>query len=144
MVVSAWCGAVSPRLTSTVVASGESWYFNLDIPGDDPETLGVKEGCSSDEIVSCKNGGFLGEGKGAVGFGQLCKGRLDRVFGYDRATSNMVAVGIPPRSHPQGSTRLTSLPPCVTLKWRSSGSARLLPPKTTLTCVWVTIPSNSS
>ncbi len=57
MVVSAWCGAVSPRLTSTVVASGESWYFNLDIPGDDPETPGVKEACSSDEIVSCKIGG---------------------------------------------------------------------------------------
>jgi len=53
-VVSAWCGGVSYRLTSTVVTSEESWYFNLDIPGDDPETLDVKEGCTPSEIVSFK------------------------------------------------------------------------------------------
>ena len=55
-VVSSWCGGVSYRLTSTVVASEESWYFNLDIPGDDPETPGVKEGCTPNEIVSFKIG----------------------------------------------------------------------------------------
>jgi hypothetical protein len=54
-VVSAWCGGESYRLTSTVVASGESWYFNLDIPGDDLETPG-KEGCAPNEIVSFKIG----------------------------------------------------------------------------------------
>ena len=55
-VVSSWCGGVSYRLTSTVVASEESWYFNLDIPGDDPETPGVTEGCTPNEIVSFKIG----------------------------------------------------------------------------------------
>jgi hypothetical protein len=55
-VVSAWCGGVSYRLTSTFVTSEESWYFNLDIPGDEPETLDVKEGCTPNEIVSFKIG----------------------------------------------------------------------------------------
>ena len=55
-VVSSWCGGVSYRLTSTVVASEKSWYFNLDIPGDDPETPDVTEGCTPNEIVSFKIG----------------------------------------------------------------------------------------
>ena len=54
--VSAWCGGVSYRQTSTVITSGASWYFNLDIPGDDPETSSVKEGCTSNETVSFKIG----------------------------------------------------------------------------------------
>ena len=52
--VSAWCGEVSSKLTSTVGASGESWYFNRDIPGDAPETPRVKKGCTPNEIVNFK------------------------------------------------------------------------------------------
>jgi hypothetical protein len=55
-IVSAWCGGVSYRQTNTITTSGASWYFNLDIPGDDPETPGVKEGCTSNETVSFKIG----------------------------------------------------------------------------------------
>jgi hypothetical protein len=55
-VISAWCGGVSYRQTNTVTTSGASWYFNLDIPGDDPETSSVKEGCTSNETVSFKIG----------------------------------------------------------------------------------------
>jgi hypothetical protein len=39
-----------------VINSGESWYFNLNIPGDDAETPGVKEGCTSNESVGFKIG----------------------------------------------------------------------------------------
>lgn len=58
-VVSAWCGGVSYRQTNTVTSSGASWYFNLDIPGDDPETPGIKEGCTSNETVSFQVGNLI-------------------------------------------------------------------------------------
>ena len=56
VVISAQCGGKTVRLTTTVVSGGESWYFNLDIPGDDADTPGVKEGCTSNETVTFKIG----------------------------------------------------------------------------------------
>jgi hypothetical protein len=56
IVISAQCGGTTVRQTATVINSGESWYFNLDIPGDDAETPGVKEGCTSNESVAFKIG----------------------------------------------------------------------------------------
>jgi hypothetical protein len=49
--VSAWCGGVRYRSTQATIYEGESWYFNLDVPGDDPETPG-KDGCYPGETVS--------------------------------------------------------------------------------------------
>jgi hypothetical protein len=57
--VSAWCDGVSYRQTVTLFTGGESWYVNLDIPGDDPETPDVKEGCSTDETISFRIGDLL-------------------------------------------------------------------------------------
>ena len=104
--VSAWCGEVSSKLTSTVGASGESWYFNRDIPGDAPETPRVKEGCTPNEIVSFKIDGSWATEKVQWVSQRFWKSQLDWVFGYDPATSNMVAVGIPLRSHPPGQRAL--------------------------------------
>jgi hypothetical protein len=56
VVISAQCGGKTFRQTTTIVSSGESWYFNLDIPGDDVDTPGVKEGCTPNETVSFKIG----------------------------------------------------------------------------------------
>ena len=56
VVISAQCGGQTFRQTTTMVSSGESWYYNLDIPGDDAETPGVKEGCTSNETVTFKIG----------------------------------------------------------------------------------------
>jgi hypothetical protein len=56
VVISALCGGKTFRQTTTMINSGESWYFNLDIPGDDAETSGVKEGCASNETVTFKIG----------------------------------------------------------------------------------------
>ena len=55
-VISGWCGGVSYRQTLATLSSGITWYFNLDIPGDDPETPGSIEGCTPNEIVSFKIG----------------------------------------------------------------------------------------
>jgi hypothetical protein len=56
IVISAQCGGQTFRQTTTVINSGESWYFNLDIPGDDAETPGVKEGCTLGETITFKIG----------------------------------------------------------------------------------------
>jgi len=56
VVISAQCGGKIFRQTITMINSGESWYFNLDIPGDDAETAGIKEGCTSNETVTFKIG----------------------------------------------------------------------------------------
>lgn len=55
-IVSAWCGGVSYRQTASATTAGASWYFNLDIPGDDPETPSIKEGCTPSETVTFKIG----------------------------------------------------------------------------------------
>ena len=59
IVISAKCGGKTFRQTATLINSGESWYFNLDIPGDDAETAGVTEGCSPNEVVSFFIGDLL-------------------------------------------------------------------------------------
>jgi hypothetical protein len=48
--VVALCGGVQYASTGTVIDGGQSWYL-LNVPGDDPETSGVKEGCASGETV---------------------------------------------------------------------------------------------
>lgn len=54
-VVSAWCGGIKYKETITQMSGGASWYFNLDIPGDDPETPG-KDGCGANETVTFRIG----------------------------------------------------------------------------------------
>ena len=56
VVISAQCGGKTFRQTTTMIHSGESWSFNLDIPGDDVDTPGVKEGCTPNETVTFKIG----------------------------------------------------------------------------------------
>lgn len=56
--VSAWCGGARYDATTKIdLYQGESWYSNLDIPGDVPDTAGIKEGCTPGEIVRFKIGG---------------------------------------------------------------------------------------
>ena len=55
--VSAWCGGVRYASTTKIdLYNGETWYSNLDIPGDSSDTPDVKEGCAPNEIVSFKIG----------------------------------------------------------------------------------------
>jgi hypothetical protein len=56
VVISAQCGGKTFKQTTTIIDSGESWSFNLDIPGDDIDTPGVKEGCTFNETVTFKIG----------------------------------------------------------------------------------------
>jgi hypothetical protein len=56
IIISAQCGGETFRQTTTLINSGESWYFNLNIPGDNAETPGVKEGCTANETVTFKIG----------------------------------------------------------------------------------------
>ena len=57
--ISAKCGGKTFRQTVTAIRNGESWYYNIDIPGDDAETPGVKEGCSPNEVISFFIGDLL-------------------------------------------------------------------------------------
>ena len=49
-VVSALCDGISYATSGIILFEDETWY-SLDIPGDDPGTGGVKEGCSQGETV---------------------------------------------------------------------------------------------
>ncbi len=60
-IVSAWCGGVKYKETATQMSGGASWYYNLDIPGDDPDTP-AKEGCSANETVTFRIGSLAGDG----------------------------------------------------------------------------------
>jgi hypothetical protein len=51
--VSAWCADVQYAITGTIVFDNQHWY-KLDIPGDDPDTTGTKEGCAAGETVEFK------------------------------------------------------------------------------------------
>ena len=74
--VSAWCGGVRYASTTKIdLYSGETWYSNLDIPGDSVDTPGVKEGCTSNEIVSFKIGATWTKEKGSWASGG--SGRFD-------------------------------------------------------------------
>lgn len=55
-VISAWAGGTKWRETTTVMYSGESWYWNFDIPGDDLSTPDIVEGCTPNQVVSSKIG----------------------------------------------------------------------------------------
>lgn len=57
-VVSAWCGGVKVAQSTTQDQEGDAWY-GMDIPGDDPETTSIKEGCVDDEVVSLTIDGVL-------------------------------------------------------------------------------------
>ncbi len=67
-VVSAWCGGIMYREITTqmqmVDGVTHSWYFNLDIPGDDPDTP-AKDGCSANETVTFMIGPSAGSGLAA-------------------------------------------------------------------------------
>ncbi len=56
VVISALCGGQSFRQTVTAIHNGESWYSNLDIPGDDPDTPSLKEGCAINETITFRIG----------------------------------------------------------------------------------------
>ena len=65
--VTASCSGVPYRQTTATTTSGASWYFNLDIPGDDPETTSVKEGCAPSETVTFKIGDLTANQTSALG-----------------------------------------------------------------------------
>lgn len=54
-VVSAWCDGVQYGSTTAQMQSGETWYYNLDVLGDDSETP-AKDGCLPNETVRFKIG----------------------------------------------------------------------------------------
>jgi hypothetical protein len=54
--VSAWCGGSQLRTAAAFLVSGTSWYANLDVTGDDPETPSVQEGCLPAQTVTFKVG----------------------------------------------------------------------------------------
>jgi hypothetical protein len=56
--VYAWCGGTQVRATATRMEDGVSWYVNLDVPGDDPGTPGVREGCYLSETVTFRVGTY--------------------------------------------------------------------------------------
>jgi hypothetical protein len=54
--VSAWCSDVQYAQTTTITLyAGATWYSNLDIPGDDPDTANV-DGCLAGETVHFRVG----------------------------------------------------------------------------------------
>jgi len=55
--VAAWCGAVSAGQVATTTYLGGSVY-SLQVRGDDPETTGVVEGCTSGQTVSFTVDGY--------------------------------------------------------------------------------------
>ena len=57
--VSAWCGGIKVAEELTFDYSGETWY-SLDVPADDPNTLG-KDGCVSNEPINFKIANFTAE-----------------------------------------------------------------------------------
>ena len=48
--IAAYCGGNVVRSTQTTTHEGAAWYYDLDIPGDDSETV-VTEGCAAGEQV---------------------------------------------------------------------------------------------
>ena len=54
--VGAWCGGTQVRATSIRREESASWYANLDVPGDDEATPGVREGCRPCETITLKVG----------------------------------------------------------------------------------------
>jgi hypothetical protein len=64
--VSAWCGGVRYASTTKIdLYNNETWYSNLDIPGDSVDTPGAKEGCAPNEIVSFKIGAAWAKEEGS-------------------------------------------------------------------------------
>ena len=60
-VVTAWCGTLQVGTTVTQVqADGLAWYWNLDVPGDDPDIL-AKDGCYANETVTFKIAGVAAD-----------------------------------------------------------------------------------
>jgi hypothetical protein len=55
--VSAWCLSIQYAITGTIDFEGDTWYA-LDIPGDDPDTTGEKEGCEAGDTVDFQIDGY--------------------------------------------------------------------------------------
>jgi hypothetical protein len=53
--VSAWCDGIQYDQTQTITYNMQSWYMNLDVPKDDPDTT-AKDGCLEGETVTFKIG----------------------------------------------------------------------------------------
>jgi hypothetical protein len=53
--IAAWCGGAERAATAAYLLAGASWYA-LVVPGDDPATAGVREGCVASETVTFKAG----------------------------------------------------------------------------------------
>jgi len=54
--VAAWCGGQEVCVTPVRDEAGASWYANLDVPGDDPTTPDLREGCLARETVTFRVG----------------------------------------------------------------------------------------
>lgn len=50
--IAAYCHGQNVRSTTTQTWAGDTWYANLDVPGDDPDTPNVLEGCQSAETIT--------------------------------------------------------------------------------------------
>jgi hypothetical protein len=58
--IAAWCGGSQQAATTAFVQAAASWYA-LDVPGDDPATPGVREGCFPSETVTFKIDAYWSE-----------------------------------------------------------------------------------
>jgi hypothetical protein len=56
--ITAWCGGiVAGQTTQITLYANDTWYSNLDVLGDDPDTPG-KDGCNPGETISFEIGGL--------------------------------------------------------------------------------------
>jgi hypothetical protein len=59
--IGAWCGGVQyGQTTEITLYNNETWYSNLDVRGDDPDTP-ARDGCYANETVSFQIAGLLAQ-----------------------------------------------------------------------------------
>lgn len=86
--ITAYCGGSIYRSTLTTTHDGASWYFNLDVPGDDPETT-VKDGCDAGEQVYFYVGGGIADQTATWVSGGSGRLDLSRSLTWDKSTLSL-------------------------------------------------------
>jgi hypothetical protein len=128
-VVSAWCTGVQYAYTGTLEYQGNTAYA-LDVPGDETETGGEKEGCAAGETVVFKIDGYQANETAAWTSGEV--EHVDLTYSYPTATPTPTASATPTVSAtPTASQTATSTPtstPTATPTSTSSPTATPVPP----------------
>ena len=117
------------KQTATVTYLGESWYANLDIPGDDPETTAVKEGCVAQETVSFKIGDLWADQTAPWVSGSSPRIDLTAASALPTQTSTPTATPTAtrtPTNTPTSTRVLTATPTATRTSTRTPTSTRVL------------------